>query len=122
MKVYLNIVGTVIFTIYGQLILKWRIDKYSSLPDDFLKKMTFLIKLLLDPYIFSGFISAFIASLFWMAAVAEIDLSKAYPLIVSGLVLLTSISAIVFLNENINFYKLLGIVLILIGVVFVNKG
>ena len=51
---YLYIAGTVLFTVYGQLVLKWRIVKYGSMPEEFSAKLVFLFKLLFDPYIFSG--------------------------------------------------------------------
>lgn len=118
---YVYIIGTVFFTVYGQLILKWRIMNFSPLPSDMIDKIVFLFKLLLDPYIFSGFFSAFIASFFWMAAMTKFDLSVAYPMILGSLVLLTSIFSIVILNESFSFNKIVGMLLIILGVYFVTK-
>ena len=81
------------------MILKWRIAKYGVMPEIFSDKILFLFKLLLDPYIFSGFFGGFIASLFWMAAMTKFELSHAYPIIVGGLAILTSMFAIIFLRE-----------------------
>ena len=114
--------GTVLFTVYGQIILKWRIVNYGSLPEGSSEKIFYLFKLLFDPYIFSGFASAFVASFFWMAAMTKFDLSHAYPIIVGGLALVTSIIAIAFLKEPISSYKILGIFLIIAGVYFVGKS
>jgi len=47
---YFYILGTIVCTVYGQLILKWRIGKYGELPDAFLDKVVFLFKLL-PPFI-----------------------------------------------------------------------
>jgi len=118
---YLYIVGTVLFTVYGQLILKWRIVNYGAMPEGSSEKIVFLFKLLFDPYIFSGFAAAFIASFFWMAAMTKFDLSHAYPIIVGGLALVTSVVAIAFLKEPVSAYKILGILLIILGVYFVSK-
>lgn len=118
---YLYIAGTVLFTVYGQLILKWRIAKYGALPEAFSEKLIFLFKLVFDPYVFSGFSAAFIASFFWMAAMTKFELSHAYPIIVGGLALITSLLAITFLKEAVTFHKLFGIVLIIGGVYFVSK-
>ena len=76
---YLYIFGTIFFTVYGQLIIKWRISPYGPLPDRLIEKVQFLLHVLLDPYIISGFVAAFIASFFWMAAMTKFDLSFAYP-------------------------------------------
>ena len=105
---YLYIFGTVIFTVYGQLILKWRINDYGSLPVGFFDKILFLINLLFDPWIFSGFLSAFVASFFWMAAMTKFDVSHAYPIIVGGLAILTSVFAVIFLKESVSMLKIMG--------------
>ena len=119
---YIYIFGTILFTVYGQIVLKWRIVKYGILPDTLSDKIIFLSKLLFDPWIFSGFFAAFIASFFWMAAMTRFDVSHAYPIIVGGLAILTSIVAVVFLKEPYNFSKVIGLLLIIIGVYFLSKG
>ena len=119
---YLYILGTIIFTVYGQLILKWRIPFYGALPSHFLSKITFLLKLLLDPYILSGFLSAFVASLFWMAAMTnKIELSKAYPLTIFSLVLVISLSVLIF-HESITSNKIIGLAFIILGVFIVSRS
>ena len=118
---YFYIFATVFFTVFGQIILKWRINGVGSLPDDASEKVLFLFKLLLDPWIFGGFLSAFIASFFWMAAMTKFDVSQAYPIIVGGLAILTSAVAIVILKEQVSVYKVLGLLLIVLGVYFLSK-
>lgn len=70
---YLYIVATIVFTVYGQVILKWRIGKLGALPPEALAKLKFLVMLLFDPAIFSGFAAAFLASLAWMAAMTRFE-------------------------------------------------
>jgi len=118
---YLYIFGTILFTIYGQLILKWRIVKYGQLPELLTQKLIFLLKLLTDPFILSGFISAFVASLFWMAAMTKMDLSHAYPIIVGGLAIFTSFAAVILFRESFSVYKVTGLMLIVLGIYFINK-
>ena len=60
---YLYIVATIVFTVYGQLILKWRVVQFGALPVGSADKVKFLLSLVLDPFILSGFIAAFLASL-----------------------------------------------------------
>jgi undecaprenyl phosphate-alpha-L-ara4N flippase subunit ArnF len=56
---YLYIFGTLFFTVYGQLILKWRLGKLGFvLPEGGLwDKLLSLLKIIFDPFIFSGFAS-----------------------------------------------------------------
>ena len=118
---YFYIFGTVAFTVYGQLILKWRIGKYGQLPDLLSDKMAFLFRAIIDPYIFSGLFAAFIASLFWMAAVTKFDVSYAYPFITAGLTLLTVFLAIILLKEPVSINKVIGVLLIVSGVLVMAR-
>ena len=77
---YLQVLFTLALTIYGQIILKSRINLYGNMPVEFKQKIIFLFKLFLDPYIFSGFLSAILASLFWMAAMTKLPITRAYPI------------------------------------------
>ena len=119
---YFYIFGTIFFTVYGQIILKWRIVKYGALPENFGDKIVFLVKLLFDPWIYSGFFAAFIASFFWMAVMTKFDVSHAYPIIVGGLAILTSLFAVIFLKEPYNVLKISGLLFIVIGVYLLSKG
>ena len=114
---YFYLTGTVLFTAYGQLILKISIAKYGKLPDSLAGKFLFLFKVMIDPFVLSGFISAFIASFFWMAAMTKFDLSFAYPVIVGGLLLITTLLGILFLNEPVTCGKVIGPILIISGIV-----
>jgi len=119
---YIYIFATLAFTIYGQLILKWRIGKlHFNLPDSgIFDKLTALIKLIFDPFILSGFVAAFIASLFWMAAMTKFEITQAYPF-------MSLAPAIVFLlgvwllNESFTWGKVIGLILIIIGIVVTVK-
>ena len=50
---YLYIFGTIVFTVYGQIIFKWRINYFGDLPGGVYDNISFLLKLLIDPFIFS---------------------------------------------------------------------
>jgi hypothetical protein len=95
---YLYIFGCIAFTVYGQLILKWRIGEKGELPEALPEKLFFLVKLPLDPYIFSGFVAAFLASRFRMGAMTEFDILCAYPFMSLAFVLVPLLS-VVFVGE-----------------------
>ena len=119
---YLYILGCVTFTVYGQLILKWRMNTQPPLPDSLFDKFVYLTKLIiLDPFILSGFVSAFLASLFWMAAMTKFQLSFAYPFMSSAFVIVLIFSVLLF-GETLNLYKLLGTVLVVLGIVVLSQG
>ena len=118
---YFYIAGTVLFTVYGQLILKWRIAKYGALPEAFVEKLIFLFKLVFDPYIFSGFSAAFIASFFWMAAMTKLELSFAYPFMSAAFVLVFLLSVLLF-QETVTLHKIIGLMLIVAGIVVTSRS
>ena len=72
---YLYILGTIFFTVYGQLIIKWRVNLKGEMPLKFTEKLGFIINLLIDPYVLSGLLSAFIASMFWIATMSKFEIS-----------------------------------------------
>lgn len=117
---YLYIFGCIAFTVYGQLILKWRIAQRGQFPADFADKIWFLAKALIDPCIISGFIAAFVASLFWMAAMTKFELSSAYPFMSLAFVLVLLFSALLF-REPITIGKVIGMALICAGIIVTAK-
>lgn len=118
---HVYIFGTIFFTVYGQLVIKWRIGNYGHLPEESIDKLLFLLKLFLDPFILSGFISAFLASLCWMAAMTKFELSYAYPFM--GLTfVLVFISSIFLFAESVSVYKVLGLGLIVLGIIISSRA
>jgi multidrug transporter EmrE-like cation transporter len=115
MLAYIYILGTIIFTIYSQIILKWRIVKYGHLPTESYAKLMFLLKLFFDPFIFSGFVSAFLASLCWMAAMTKFEISYAYPFMSAAFIGVLILSVLLF-NEPLTIHKILGLLLISLGI------
>lgn len=118
---YIYILGTLFFTIYGQLVLKWRLKTLAfELPEGALNKLYSLVKLVFDPFIFSGFISAFVASLFWMAAMTKFEISKAYPFMSLAPALIFLLS-VLFLEETFTWGKVLGLLFIMLGILITVK-
>ena len=121
MNPYFYIFGTLFFTVYGQIVLKWRLSYLEIvLPEGLLDKTFYLIKLIFDPFVFSGFASAFIASLFWMAAMTKFEITQAYPFM-SLAPALVFVIGIFFLGEAFTIGKVLGLLLIIIGTIVTIK-
>lgn len=118
---YFCISATIALTVFGQLILKWRVSQLGSLPDGVIPKARFLLTLFVDPLIFAGFLSAGLASVTWMAAMTRFELSHAYPLMSLSFVLVVLLSA-VLLREPVGLQRLLGVVLIVAGTVVISRG
>ena len=117
---YLYILLTVFLTAYGQLILKWRMNALNQPPAPLLEKFWFLFRIIFDPFIFSGFFAAFLASLTWMAALSRFQLSFAYPFMSLAFVVVM-LCSYVFLDEALTAQKILGLALIIVGLVVASR-
>ncbi len=121
MNPYFYIFGTLFFTVYGQIVLKWRLSGLKVvLPEGIWDKIIYLVKLIFDPFVFSGFASAFIASLFWMAAMTKFEITTAYPFM-SIAPALVFVIGVLFLGEAFTLGKVIGLVLIIFGTILTVK-
>jgi len=113
---YIYIYSCIIFTVYGQLILKWRMNLKGELPAELADKILFMAKLFVDPWLLSGFGAAFIASIFWMAAMTKFELSFAYPFMSLSFLLVFVLSIFIF-GETFTWGKVIGLCLIMAGII-----
>ncbi|MDH3998823.1 MAG: EamA family transporter [Desulfuromonadales bacterium] len=118
---YLYVALTIFFTVYGQLVIKWQVAKYGALPELFSAKLLFLLKMMLNPWIVSGFFAAFFAALCWMAAMTKLDLSHAYPIVSLTFVIVILAGSFMF-NEPLTWPKVVGMLLIMSGVIVGSQG
>jgi len=119
---YFYIFGTLIFTVFGQMILKWRLNTlHFELPQgSVMEIIVSFIKLLIDPYIISGFVSAFIASIFWILVMTKFEITFAYPFM-SLAPALVFIFGILLLGEAFTWGKLIGLLFIVFGILITVK-
>lgn len=118
---HLFIALTLFFTVYGQLVLKWQMGSAGPLPDGGLDKFLFLLRQFANPWIFSGFVSAFVASMAWMAAMTRFELGYAYPFMSLAFVIVM-LFGLVFLGEATNLPKIAGTLLVVAGLVVIARG
>jgi drug/metabolite transporter (DMT)-like permease len=118
---FFYVLGTVLLTVYGQLIVKWRVAQAGDLPAAFPEKMLFLGKLLLNPWILSGMAAAFIAMLCWLSAMTKFELSYVYPFMSLAFVLVLILSVVLF-QERVTLAKILGVALVMVGIIVASRG
>jgi multidrug transporter EmrE-like cation transporter len=118
---YAYILGTVLFTVYGQIVLKWQVARAGVLPAAFLEKLVFLISLIWNPWILSSIAAGFLAFLCWMAAMTEFELSYAYPFMSLSFLLVLILSAILF-HEPLTVSKVVGVGLVVTGIIIGSRG
>jgi drug/metabolite transporter (DMT)-like permease len=112
---------TLAFTVYGQLVLKWQMGSAGPLPHGHLDKLGFLLQQFMNPWILSGFVSAFVASLAWMAAMTRFELNYAYPFMSLAFVIVM-ILGVLFLGEALNARKIVGTLMVMAGLVVIARA
>lgn len=117
---HLYIFLTLVFTVYGQLVLKWQISQAGQLPVDLGDKLVFLLRQLLNPWILTGFFSAFLASLAWMAAMTRLDLNYAYPFMSLAFVIVMVFS-VLFLGESLTWQRVVGTAMVMGGLIVIAR-
>jgi drug/metabolite transporter (DMT)-like permease len=105
---------TIALTTYGQLIVKWQVDKAGDFPASLSGKLEFLLRLMVNPWVISVLAGAVIAAMAWMAALTHFELSRVYPFVSLSFVAVLVGSALVF-DEPLSAFKVAGVVLIVAG-------
>lgn len=113
---FVYIFMTIALTVYGQLVVKWQVSKVGALPAGLGGKLGFMLTMLLNPWILSGFFAAFLASFCWMAALTKFPLNFAYPFTSLSFVAVLLASALLF-YEPVTLSKWVGMALLIAGVV-----
>ena len=118
---YLYIFCTILLTVYGQLVIKWQVLKAGAFPADGWGKLSFLLHLLLNPWVISAFLAALLASVTWMAAMTKLQLSHAYPFMSLAFILVILFSGLLF-HEPITIPKIVGAALVMLGLAIGSQG
>src|SRR3990170_4759113 len=109
------------FSVAGELMLKGGMNKVGVLsfrPENFI---TGLWRTFTEPLVLVGFVSVFLASIFWLGVISRIPLSLAYPMMSLSYVVVVAASALL-LREQITPTRVLGVAIIIAGVYVVYRS
>jgi multidrug transporter EmrE-like cation transporter len=120
-KAYAFVAVTVGLTVYGQLVIKWQARDAGPFPDGWGERVSYLGHFLANPWVISSLLGAVIAAFAWIAALSRLDLSVAYPFVAGSFALVLVLSAVIF-DERMTTAKIVGAVLIVIGLIVGSQG
>jgi multidrug transporter EmrE-like cation transporter len=115
------VLGSILFTVYGQIVVKWQVAKAGGLPAVLSEKMAFLLHFVINPWIMSAMFAGFLALLCWLAAMTKFELSYAYPFMSLAFVFVLMLSVVLF-HETVTVPKVLGVLLIMAGIIVASRG
>lgn len=121
LKNHLYIFSTIFFTVYSQLIMRWQVSSAGSLPEGGIEKCLFVGHLLFKPWVLSSIIATFLAGVSWMLAMTKFEISYAYPWTALNFVLMLLLGVFLF-NESLNLQKLIGTLIVIVGIVLVARA
>ena len=117
---YVAIVATIALTVYGQLVFKWQVDAAGAFPAQTGKRIEYIVRLFLDPWVISVFVAVLAGSIAWTLALTRFELSHAYPFMSLSFVLVL-VFGVLFLSETFTAAKLVGVLLIVAGLVIGSR-
>lgn len=118
---YLFILGTIVFTVAGQLILKFGVPTFGAAPTTPKEMLPYLFKAATSIYFISGLGFALIASFCWIFALSKFELSFAYPFMSLSFIFVVLFSWILF-AEQVSLVRWAGIAVICLGVFLISRS
>jgi small multidrug resistance pump len=115
---FLLLLLTAVFGAVANLLVK----RGVSLAGGFTPSLSALLQLLRQPALVGGLLLTGIAGLLWLRILATQKLSTCYPLFVSLTYALITIGSFYFLHERISIQKLVGLVVIVVGITTIARG
>ncbi len=117
MAVLILIFATILLAIFGQLSMKKGMINVGQISlKELLSKRLFSV--VFEKFVFIGIALYVSSAALWLVILSQEELSFAYPLIGIGYIV-TAILAKIFFNETLTMFKILGIILIVVGAYFV---
>jgi multidrug transporter EmrE-like cation transporter len=107
--------AVLVFTVYGQLMMKSRALAHATDFDAQGKLLHYLLQMFMDVGVLSAIGAAFLAGVCWMLAIALLDVGFAYPFMALSFVLVPIGSKLLF-GEVLPAMQLLALALIIAGV------
>ncbi len=119
-KYFAMLLTAVIISGTGELLLKYGMNQVGEIslhPDTI---ATSLLRTFTTPFVLLGFVFIFGGSIVWLAIISKVQLSYAYPMLSLGYIFVVGVSWLV-LNEQFPPTRLVGVLVIVLGVIIVSR-
>lgn len=118
-KALLLLIPAILSSTTGQLFLKLGMTQVGDFDFTLSAIMATLPHVLLNPFIWLGFIGFGGGTVFWLGVISRAPLSLAYPILALSYFVVVVESALI-LGEQVNLMHLIGVGIIFVGVVVVG--
>lgn len=122
MGFYQLLIVTVFSNVTANILIKKGVMQAGGVSGQKAQVLADIIRVGLSPLVILGLSLYGFSFLIWLRVLSFNDLSKAYPIFATLVFLLTSVGSAIFLRENISTLRILGIIIMLIGIYIVAKS
>lgn len=113
---------SVMFNAIGVFIIKLKLNELGVIKADSLRTVfTYFFVMLKSPFVVFGLVLFIIAPFLFVIALSRMEIVVAYPAQIGLNFLIVVLLAIAFLGEQMTSLKVVGSVLIFVGIYFLNK-
>lgn len=121
-KSILLIIFSISLAVCGQFLLKGGMNQVGRIGSgDLTYYKGMLLKTIIHPYVLLGFALYAISTISWLVVLSRVNLSFAYPFAGLGYVI-TIIMSWRFLQEPVSATRLIGGIIICVGVIFISRS
>lgn len=114
MNILMLILISVVLGVMGQVSLKQGLKTVGKIEIKDLATQK-IFSLMTERYVLLGIVLYISATAIWLVVLSQEELSFAYPLVAIGYILAAVLGKI-FFNESLTFFRIFGILLVMIGV------
>ena len=118
MNAIIIIIIGVVFAAIGQVSWKLGMNQAGQISA---MNLAYISSVLLNPYVLLGFVMYGLSTVFWLIALSKRELSFVYPFISLTYILVLVLSSLV-LKESMGFSKLVGTLIIIIGLIIIARS
>jgi multidrug transporter EmrE-like cation transporter len=110
----------IVLTVACQIALKWRLNHVQVDFSNIHSVWHSTLQLARDLWIVGAVAGTLVSSFLWILTLSKLELSVAYPFSVLSYVAVVVISHF-FLNEQLTIFRLVGVLLICVGILMIAK-
>ena len=122
MNFFQLLITSVFFNVTANILLKKGVKAFGGISGQKAKIIEELSKAAFSPFVIFGLFLYGLSFIIWLRVLTFNDLSRAYPIFATIVFLLTTAGSIVFLKENVSIIRVLGIIIMLVGIYIVARS
>src|SRR3989344_4217415 len=118
---YALLLTSVLFNVTANILLKTGVTRTGGISAEAGKIINELAKVAFSPFVVIGLGLYGFSFLIWLRVLTFNDLSRAYPIFATIVFMFTTIGSIRFLNEDVSLTRVVGIIVMLLGIFLVAR-